>query len=69
MSITSAKEMNLGCNASTLDIQQSDPSQSLLKLKARVLEQVIEIIVKLEQEMKANNRRNWEKMMEYMAFH
>jgi len=45
--------MKLGRNASTLDTQQFNPDQSTLKLKARVLKQVIKIIVKLEKERKA----------------
>ena len=60
--------MKLGRNASTLDTQQFNPDQSTLKLKARVLKQVIKIIIKLEKKKeKPDNRRNLEKMMEYIA--
>lgn len=53
ISITSVREMKLGRNASTLDTQQFNLDQSTLKLKARVLKQVIKIIIKLEKERKA----------------
>jgi hypothetical protein len=44
-----------------------------VKFETRVLEQVEKWVTKLEEEMRAKldaeNMKNWEKMMEYMALH
>lgn len=44
-----------------------------MKFETRVLEQVEKWVTKLEEEMRAKldaeNMKNWEKMMEYMALH
>jgi hypothetical protein len=51
--MTLTKETRSGRIASTLGIQQFDPSQSMLEFKWRILDQVEERVVKLEKEMKA----------------